>query len=299
MKRLILISLALLALLPSGALAKGFPETIQLPDDFQPEGIAVGHGFSFYAGSVTSGAVFRGSLRSGSGAVLVPPQTGRAATGMKVDRRNRLFVAGAGSKHAYVYDARTGQDIRVYDLPASGFINDVVVTRDAAYFTDSSFQVLYRIPFGRHGRLGDVETVPITGDLVYTMGFNANGIEATRDGRILIIVKSNTGQLFAANAHSGETREIALDKPVTNGDGILLAGQKLYVVQNQDEKVAVVRLDRRLASGRVTRFITDKRLDVPTTLARFGPWLYAVNARFPPNGDNLNPTEDVIRLPKM
>jgi hypothetical protein len=45
-------------------------------------------------------------------------------------------------------------------------------------------------------------------------------------------------------------------------------------------------------------FITDARLDVPTALARFGPWLYAVNARFAPNGDNKNPTEDVIRLPR-
>ena len=32
---------------------------------------------------------------TGQGAVLVPGQTGGAATGMKVDRRNRLFVSGA------------------------------------------------------------------------------------------------------------------------------------------------------------------------------------------------------------
>jgi len=298
MRKLLLITLTLLAALPASALAKSFPETIQLPDDFQPEGIASGHGDSFYAGSVTSGAVFRGSYRSGKGSVLVPPQAGRAATGLKVDRLNRLFVAGAGSKHVYVYDARTGRDIRVYDLPGAGFINDVVVTHDGAYFTDSNVQVLYRIPFKRGGRLGDLEIVPITGDLAYTSGFNANGIEATRDGRTLIIVQSNTGKLFTADARSGVTREIKLDQPVLRGDGILLAGRKLYVVQNQDEKVAVVRLGHHLRAGRVTRFITDARLDVPTTLARFGPWLYAVNARFAPNGDNKNPAEDVIRLPR-
>lgn len=173
-----------------------------------------------------------------------------------------------------------------------------MVTRNGAYFTDSNVQVLYRIPFGRHGKLGDVEIVPITGALVYTTGFNANGIDATPDGRRLIIVQSNTGKLFSANPRTGATREIALDQPVVRGDGILLAGRKLFVVQNQDEKVAVVKLDGRLSSGRVKRFITDDRLDVPTTLARFGPWLYAVNARFAPNGDNHNPTEDVIRLPR-
>lgn len=58
----------------------------------------------------------------------------------------------------------------------------------------------------------------------------------------------------------------------------------------------MVGLDRRLRSGRVTRFLTDSRLDVPTTLAPFGDALYAVNARFAPNGDDHNPREDIIRL---
>jgi hypothetical protein len=51
-------------------------------------------------------------------------------------------------------------------------------------------------------------------------------------------------------------------------------------VQNRLNKVAVVTLDRGLTQGSVTREITDSDLDVPTTIDRFGKWLYAVNARF-------------------
>lgn len=68
---------------------------IPLPDGFQPEGIAVGTGTTFYVGSIPTGAVYRGDLRTGEGEVLVPAQTGRAAIGLKYhERAGLLFVAG-------------------------------------------------------------------------------------------------------------------------------------------------------------------------------------------------------------
>ena len=128
------------------------------------------------------------------------PPSGLAAAGLKVDRRHRLFVSGAAGKTIRVHDARTGGLLRSYAVPDSGFINDVVVTRRGAYFTNSNVQQLYFIPFGRHGALGDLERIPITGDFVYGAGFNANGIDAARGGRTLILVKTSTGELFAADA---------------------------------------------------------------------------------------------------
>src|SRR6187549_591222 len=119
------------------AVAAAFPQVIQLPRGFQPEGIEVGKGTTFYVGSVANGAIFRGNLRTGEGSIFVPGQAGRAATGIELDR-NRLFVAGASTGDAYVYNARTGALIRRYDFAAGDtFINDVVVTKKAAYFTDS------------------------------------------------------------------------------------------------------------------------------------------------------------------
>jgi hypothetical protein len=65
-----------------------------------------------------------------------------------------------------------------------------------------------------------------------------------------------------------------------NGDGLLLDGQPLYVVQNRLNQIAVATLDEELGSGVVTRTITDPGFDVPTTIDRLGDQLYAVNARF-------------------
>jgi hypothetical protein len=290
------ITVLVLAMLgPAAPAGSGAQSSIALPDEFRPEGIASGKGDSFYVGSVPLGAVFKGSYRTGEGEVLVPPHTGRSHTGLKVDTGfHRLFVSGADSKAIYVYDSRTGADVASYPLPDAGFINDVVLTRDAAYFTDSLVPQLYRVAIGRRGKLSPPERVPLSGDLQFVDGFNANGIETAPGGRGLIVVQTNLGKLFRVDPGSGDTREIALDQPVTNGDGILRRGHTLYVVQNQDNRVAVVKLDGRLRSGRVRGFLTDPRLDVPTTIAPFRNSIYAVNARFdrPDVSDN-----DVVRLP--
>src|SRR5215470_20065214 len=87
--------------------AKPFPSVIQLPTGFRPEGVEIGKGTTFYAGSVASGAIYRGNLRTGSGSVFVPGGAGRPATGIEL-AGGRLYVAGEGSGKAYVYDARTG-----------------------------------------------------------------------------------------------------------------------------------------------------------------------------------------------
>jgi sugar lactone lactonase YvrE len=259
-----------------------FPDRIALPNGWQPEGIAVAPGGTFYVGSIPTGAIYRGSVRTGLGEVLVPGAAGRAATGMKVDEHGRLFVAGASTGKAFVYDARSGDLLASYQLTTrSTFINDVVVTRGGAFFTDSVNPVLYRVPIGPNGSLGTTaETIPLTGDIVYVAGFNANGIDATPDGRTLIIVQSNTGKVFTVDPASGATHEIALDESLTAGDGILLDGKTLYVVRNMQNRVAVVSLAPDLSSGSVERYLTDPGLDVPTTLGELGHRLYAVNARF-------------------
>ena len=152
---LVLLVLAAVAAVPATAAAGTFPDTIRLPDGWQPEGIASGRGTSLYVGSIPTGAVWKGDARTGEGDVLVPGQPGeRNAIGIKVDKRNRLFVAGGPTGKAFVYDARTGEDLASYQLAAPGaatFVNDVVVTSKAAWFTDSSAAQLYALPLGRHG----------------------------------------------------------------------------------------------------------------------------------------------------
>jgi sugar lactone lactonase YvrE len=270
------------------AAAAAFPQVIDLPQGFQPEGIEVGRGTTFYVGSRVTGAIWRGNLRTGKGDILVPGGVGRLATGIELDRFNRLFVAGAGTGDAYVYNAQTGALLQTLtlaiprptpDMPS--FINDVVVTRNVAYFTDSQRAVLYRIPIGSGGALGPVERIPITGDFAMAPGFNLNGIVARPNGRTLIAVQSNTGELFRIDPATGVAREISLGgESVQTGDGILLTGRRLYVVQNTMNRVAVIQLSSDFSSGRVITRLSDPDFAVPTTIDDHGRRLYAVNARF-------------------
>jgi hypothetical protein len=268
MRRVLVAALAITALVLSArpAGAGNVPDRIPLPNGFQPEGIDIARG-QFYTGSLADGSIYRGNVRTGEGSVIITPPPGRIAVGLKV-RGRFLFVAGGDTGDAYVYNVRTGFDVRVYSFSPGGFINDVVVTKRAAWFTDSFFPFLYRVPISRNGIPGDpsqVQAIPLTGDIVYQDGFNVNGIDATPNGRTLIIVQSNTGKLFRVN-RSGVTREIDLGgEDVAFGDGILLDGRNLYVVQN----------------------FLNPDFDIPTTVAKRGNLLYLVNARFttPPTPD--------------
>jgi hypothetical protein len=86
---------------------------------------------------------------------------------------------------------------------------------------------------------------------------------------------------------------------VPNGDGILLDGRTLYVVQNANNQVAKIKLSTDLLSGRIVRITTDHGVtfDFPTTVAEFGHWLYVVNARL-----EVTPTPEteynIVRIPK-
>jgi sugar lactone lactonase YvrE len=303
-----MLVLALLAVAVVGgsqaAAQESSPDVIRLPDGFQPEGIAIS-GNTFYVGSIPTGAIYRGDLRTGQGRVLFPGGQGRAAIGVDLDLPaanpfdpGRLFVAGGPTGKAFVYAARDGQPLATYQLTTlPTFVNDVVVTDAAAWLTDSLNQVLYRIGFGvRRGQVL-IETVPLTGDIEYEPGFNVNGIDATPDGRTLVVVQSNTGELFTVTT-DGVAREIDLGgATVRNGDGILLDGRTLYVVQNRDNRIAVVALSEDLRSGRITRFITDPDFDVPTTIDDWRESLWAVNARF---GTPSPATAhyEIVRVPK-
>jgi sugar lactone lactonase YvrE len=285
MRRLVLL-IILAVLIPGTAASRGnpFPARIDLPDGFSPEGIDI-VGITFYVGSIPTGAIYRGDLRSGEGRVIVPGGGGRMAIGVDVDQRGRIFVAGGPTGKAFVYDAATGAELASYQLTATSpptFVNDVTVTRHAAYFTDSLKAFLYRVPISRNGTPGEnSEALPLRGDITYREGLNVNGIDATPNGKILILVQSNTGQLFRVDAATGIADTIDLGGgTVPAGDGILLHGKTLYVVQNRENRIAVVALAPNLESGSLVGTITSPSFDVPTTIAKHGNRLYAVNARF-------------------
>jgi sugar lactone lactonase YvrE len=190
-------------------------------------------------------------------------------------------VSGAGTGKAFVYNNATKADVATYTFDP-GFINDVVVTRNGAYFTNSNVAALFRIPI-QGGQLGSTpQRIPLTGAFQLQSGFNANGIDATRNGKWLIIVQSNTGKLFRVNPSTGVTVEITLNGgSVPNGDGILLDKKnRLFVVQNQLNQIAVIDLNKDLTSGTIVSLIKDARFRIPTTIDDYKGFLYAVNAKF-------------------
>jgi outer membrane protein assembly factor BamB len=300
MRRLALLAAAAaLLLVPAAAPAHSpshspFPKLIALPDGWQPEGIAIKHK-TFYVGSIPTGAVYRGDVRTGQGAPLVPAHEGRAAIGLKVHHK-QLWVAGGPTGKAFVYDARTGADVAEHNLVGgTPFINDVAIGRREAYFTNSRAAEVFAVPL----RGGPVRRIPITGDFVQTgdpTATNLNGI-AVAGRHTLVLVQTATGKLFAADARTGVARAIDLGgADVVNGDGLLLLGRTLFVVQNRLNQIAVIRLSRDLARGTIVRTITDPAFDVPTTIAASRKHLYAVNARFGTT-DPQPAKYNVVRVP--
>ena len=119
--------------------APTFPQVIPLPDGWRPEGITAGRGSTVFVGSLANGAIWKGDVRTGTGDVFVGGQAGHVAVGMEYEERaNRLWVAGG----PYGRGARSTTRPRASCLrrthsAMSGFLNDLVVTRQAVYVTDS------------------------------------------------------------------------------------------------------------------------------------------------------------------
>jgi sugar lactone lactonase YvrE len=286
-----LLLLAMVAAVALPATASRPAEVIVLPGATSAEGIAAGRGATFYAGDLFAGDIFRGNIRRGTAELFIDAPAGRQAVGMAADlRHDLLFVAGGFTGQAYVYDLRTGATVASYQFgdPATTLVNDVAVTRRGAWFTDSFQARLYFVPVSRAGVPGPSRTLALSGPAADTSGeFNLNGIQATANGKTLIVAHSANGQLYTVDPRTGASATIA-GVSVPQVDGIVLQGRRLWAVQNTNQ-VTRIRLGRHLRSGVVDKVITSELFQVPATAARFGRRLAVVNAKFdtgiPPTAD--------------
>lgn len=309
---LALIALIVPATVPATASTPSGDGVILLEGATATEGIAAGEGTTFYAGDRLNGDIYRGDIRDDTAKRFIDAPDGRVAIGMKVDtKHDLLFVAGGGTGDAYVYSTKTGETVNVVHLTAgqNKFINDVTLTKDGAWFTNSFAAELYFLPVDKDGGLGEVETVTLTGPAADPWtGFGPNGIAAVNGGKALILAHSAFGALFTVdpegvesdgkddngkdngedpdgNGSDGEESRTAATARiegvnVPNVDGILVQGRQLWAVQNQKNQVSRIRLSGDLSSGVVQEVITSPDFNVPTTIAKFGNTLAAVNAKF-------------------
>ena len=282
-----LTAVALLALaVPAVAQStdRPFPDVIDLPTGFQPEGIVIAPGTTTaYAGSLADGSIVAADLRTGEVTELYAAD-GTPAVGIEyAPDTQRLFVAGNGSSSLEVVDTVTGELVDRAQLlrPGNGFVNDVAIDGETVYATVSNGRSIYAARRTVRG-LDRVREITLGGEFQVRQGFNANGIVVDDDGS-LIVVQSNTGTLFRVDPFTGDAVAIHLRgelDSLPNGDGLERRGDVLYVVQNQLDQIAELHLGEDPDAAEVVRVITDEDFDVPTTVDDFGSHLYVVNARF-------------------
>ncbi len=277
--------------------AQATPDVIVLPGASSAEGIARGEGDTFYAGDLLRGDIFRGDLDDRTAELFIDAPEGRGALGMATDiRHDLLFVAGGFNGEAYVYDLDSGAEVATYEFvqpvqgadPPTTVINDVTVTRDGAWFTDSRRGVLFFVPVDRRGKPGKFRTLELTGGAADATGeFNLNGIAAVKHDRSLIVAHTAKGQLFTVDPDTGESVEVA-GVSVPGVDGIVVKRRHLWAVQGSNQ-VTEVRLRRNLTAGSVVEVITDDAFQTPSTAIRADGRLAVVNAKFdtgfPPTAD--------------
>jgi hypothetical protein len=272
------------------------PEVIVLPGASSAEGIARGEDDTFYAGDLFRGDIFRGDLEDRTAELFIDAPDGRGALGMFADlRHDLLFVAGGFNGQAYVYDLESGATVATYEFvrpsppDVATVINDVTVTEDGAWFTDSRRAVLFFVPVDRSGEPGEFRTLDVHGPAADTSGeFNLNGIGATWHGGMLIVAHSGNGELYTVHPETGESAEIA-GVSVPGVDGIVVKGRQVWAVQGSSNQVTEVRLNRGLTAGSVEEVITDDAFQTPSTAIRYDGRLAVVNAKFdtgvPPTAD--------------
>ena len=281
----VLATLIATALLVPQAAARPADRAILLPGATGTEGVARLNGQTFFAGDLLTGDIFRGTINKGTAAKFIDAPDGRFAAGMKADPSNRLlFVAGGPTGAGYVYNTRTGAALSSYQFqtpPTPTFINDVALSKDGAWFTDSSQALLYFVPVVDGVPSSTFMTLTLSGPAADLSGtFNNNGIQAVKHGSMLIVAHSGNGVLNLVDATTGASTTIA-GVSVPNVDGILIKGShELFAAQNADNLISVWKLGSNYLSGTMRETITSPLFEFPTTLARFGSRLAVANAKF-------------------
>lgn len=274
-------------------------ESFVLPgESVFPEGVAYEPATgNFFVGSTTDGTIYRGNVGNGSEQVevfLEGNSDGREAiTGLKVDEQGRLFVAGRFTGRVFVYNAASGELIKALETPPSEntIINDVAVTEDAAYFTDSFRPTLFRVPLTGDS-VGEMEPWLDFADtaIEYEEGFNLNGIAVSPDGQYLLTVQYNTGDLFRIEIANQTVAQVELEgESLRTGDGLVLDGQTLYVVRGGPGDIVPVALSEDYTNGVVGDAITDPSFRAPTTIAKYDNRLLVVNSQLDMAGSGGSP----------
>jgi hypothetical protein len=127
-----------------------FPDVIDLPVGFFPEGINIGDRSNLYVGLIPTGAIWKGNLQDCTGDMLVhkDDDNPRPINGLRYDTRTRsLYATDRDSGKGYRYNSIPGAlldafvfvdvNIKKGNPAYPAYINNIIITKNAVYFTDS------------------------------------------------------------------------------------------------------------------------------------------------------------------
>ena len=253
-----------------------------------PEGIGIAADGTMYVTSNGTGDVYVGHVSEdrlhsfASGA-----EAGRnVAAGVHPDQFGRVFVAGRGALDIYSSDGRL-----IAHRPATAgpvgepFLNDLVITRDAVYVTDSTNAVVWRARLdgayiGQLERWLDVRPVVPGMPAQY---FFLNGIDATPDGGTLVVASQGLEAMIRVDVTTREASLVDLGNTSFGPDGLVLRGTTVYAVLNyaapNGQGVYVAQLNDELTTGTVVARVIDPSFDTPSTLALHDGRVYVVNSQ--------------------
>lgn len=295
MRRILALASAVL-LLAVAAPASAATKVIVLPGAKSAEGITAAGGGSYYTGDLVAGTIFREDLRRGTAERFIEAPPGGKAAGVDFDRRHDLlFVAGADGGKAYVYDVRTKAKVADYTFgdPQTSYVNDVVVTPQGAWFTDSYHPQLFFVPVVA-GRLGTPRTLPLSGPGAGGSpgDFFMNDIIATPSGDTLLVAATTPGKVYKIDPRTGISSELAgVNAPSVVS--LVLEGDRLWAVQ-LDDRITRWCLGDGLSHGTAAGTITDPLFDQPVSAIKVGNQLAVVNSHIFSGLPPTSPTYEVL-----
>jgi hypothetical protein len=202
---------------------------------------------------------------------------------MKVDS-GRLYVAGGPTGRITVYDIASPSVVAAFETGSGGFLNDLVVTPNGIFVTDSLRPILWRVTAEQIAAGGGTpEAIPVSPEIPFGAGFALNGIVAFGDGSELIVVHSALGTLYKIT-FSGSGRTITtVSAPTLNGDGLLRDRGRLVVVLGNTHELAFLKLKDNRTRAELVETRTDSTFQRPSTIARAHNRYLVVNADFTTN----------------
>jgi hypothetical protein len=277
---------------PAGAVVH-HPSTYVISYDpgVVPEGIAVTGDGTMYVTSSATGAVYRGDTAHATMRTFLPAGSdGRhSAAGIHLDRYGRIFIAGL-SDTLYVY-SRTGTLLAKRATGDAGsYLNDLVITEDAVYVTDTLTRTVYRAAI-TCDTVGELTAWITPSAFPATPGY-LNGIVASGDGRLALVADQGDNsigseRLYRVDLVARAVTDVGGTDGLFGADGMLLDGSHLYGVVNFPDAAGTyvfatreLRLNADWTAATVIGQSATVPLEVtPSTIARDGDRLLWVNSQ--------------------